>query len=100
MTNREVFEQFAVGQPADGGNVRSVRHGTKTVVLYSYGTPVAFRVDGGEGVRFDARSHSPTTSKQVTQAKRACLGQEVTDLRHELFRKAVDILGADLAGAR
>lgn len=104
-SNINVFRAFAEGREAQGGSVRSVRTESNTFVLYSYGTPIAYRtghpgdVTSAVGV-FDDRSYSVTTSKQRTQAERCFAPNRVVRREHKLFRQQLAELGADLSTAR
>lgn len=100
MTNQQVFKAFANGTEAHANNVRSVKLGMGTTVLYSYGTPIAYRLLGTErqaiGV-FDAQRYSVTTSKQRSQAMREFPAAYVTEHEHEAFRNELCALGAGAA---
>jgi hypothetical protein len=71
MTNAQVFAAFASRKPANGGSVRSERT-SNGVVLYSYATPIAYFANDGYLPVFTLSRYSSTTSRQQTQAKRAC----------------------------
>lgn len=72
MTNRDVFKAFAERREAEGGTVRSAR-ADGALVLYSYGTPVALRPDDEPNAAwFSESTHSPTTAKQMSQARAMC----------------------------
>ena len=96
-SNADVFEAFANGRRARSATVSS-EHVQGATVLYSYDTPIAFIADDSGTAHFDARKYSPTTSKQVTQAKAACAAHR--DMEHESFRGVVAAMGAQVAYAR
>jgi hypothetical protein len=98
MTNAEVFAAFASRQSAEGGSVRSERT-SNGVVLYSYATPIAFYEDAESFPVFTPQRFSQTTSKQQTQAKRACHGH-VDALDREDFHKSAQNVGASFLLAR
>jgi hypothetical protein len=97
MSNADVFRAFADGRRARSTTVSS-EHVAGGTVLYSYDTPIAFIGDSTGTAVFDARKYSPTTSKQVTQAKRAVGAWQ--DMPHETFRATVEAMGAQVAYAR
>lgn len=100
-SHEEVFAAFARGRALDGGAVKTLllRGGDgETIVLYSYGTPVAFRELGHAAACFDERTYSMATARDMAGARAACA--EPVTVPHEPFRLALRLLGADLSRAR
>lgn len=96
MTNHEVFEAFAAGQPGESGSARSLELKSGWFALYSYATPIALRTPSGQIV-FGERRYSATTSKQITQARRSCPGSAL--IEQDLFVRDLIALGAELGRA-
>jgi hypothetical protein len=97
MTNAQVFAAFATRSEAKGGSVRSERF-AEGVVLYSYSTPIAYFPTQADRPVFTERRFSSTTSRQQSQAKRACGSwDEKSDADFRTFGKQ---LGVSFAFAR
>jgi hypothetical protein len=98
MSNQSVFKAFAQGHEAKGGSVRVQMFG-EVAVLYSYATPIGYRLPDGP-VYFDDRRYSVTTSKQQAQARREVPSADAYVLPHREFREQCKQFGFDLIGAR
>jgi hypothetical protein len=100
-TNRGVARAFAEDREAQGGgNLRTIRTETGALVLVSYATPIALRVNGSAIV--DEQRYSVTTSKQLSGiwVPLSMAGIPADYVEHGKFREACKREGVSLSWAR
>jgi hypothetical protein len=93
VINRRVVDRFLVGKQAQGGHMRAVDVGG-ALILYSHGTPIAYRLETDLPIYVDDRPYSVTTGREWRHLTAAAFNVEYVP--HAVFRERVKVMGIQL----